>query len=58
MSADMKGIFWNCMGVRKNDLSAFLRDMLRERIFYFICFQETIMHNFSDSHLRSIDVTS
>jgi exonuclease III len=55
MSADMKGIFWNCRGIRKKGLSSFLRDLIKERDFNFICFQETIMHEFSDSCLRSID---
>jgi exonuclease III len=55
MMSDMKGIIWNCRGIRKKGLSSFLRDLIMERDFDFICFQETILQDFPDSYLRSID---
>jgi exonuclease III len=55
MMSDMKGIIWNCRGIRKKGLSSFLRDLIMERDFDFICFQETILQDFPDSCLRSID---
>jgi hypothetical protein len=42
----MKGLFWNCRGFRKNGMSPYARDLIRDGNFDFLCFQETIMHDF------------
>jgi hypothetical protein len=51
----MKDLFWNSRGIRKKGLAAYVRDLLREGHFDFVCFQETVVRNFSDRCLRSID---
>jgi exonuclease III len=39
----MKGHFWNVRGIRKKGLSMFVRTLLDEMKFDFVCFQETIL---------------
>lgn len=51
----MIGLFWNCRGIRKKGLAPFIRDLMKERNFDFVCFQETILQSFSDLILRKID---
>lgn len=51
----MIGLFWNCRGIRKKGLSSFVRNLIKENNFDFVCFQETILQVFSDAILRKID---
>jgi hypothetical protein len=47
--------FWNCRGIRKKCIASYNRDMVKECNFDFVCFQETITHEFSDECLRKLD---
>jgi exonuclease III len=51
----MKGITWNCRGIRKKGVSSFLRNLILEHKFHFIGLQETMQANIEDSVLRKID---
>jgi exonuclease III len=51
----MRGLFWNCRGVRKRGLAPYVKDLMIEHKFDFICFQETIVQDFSQAMLRKID---
>jgi hypothetical protein len=51
----VKGLFWNCRGIKKKDLAPFIRDMIHEKGLDFLCFQETIMQDFPESCLRQVD---
>jgi exonuclease III len=51
----MKGMFWNVRGIRKKGVATYIRDMLAILKLDFICFQETILEDFSDKCLKSID---
>jgi exonuclease III len=48
-------LFWNCRGARKNGLATYVRDLMGEYRFDFVCFQETIVQDFSEAMLRRID---
>jgi hypothetical protein len=39
----MKGLFWNVIGVRKKGLAVFVRSLIEEMKFDFMCFQKTIL---------------
>jgi hypothetical protein len=54
-TGEMKGLFWNCMGVRKKGLASYVRDLLKENGFDLICIQETMVQDFSDAMIRSVD---
>jgi exonuclease III len=56
MNYPMKGLFWNCRGIRKKGLSPYLRDMIKDQKFDFLCFQETMVQDFSDSCFRQVDL--
>jgi hypothetical protein len=47
--------FWNCRGIKKKGVASYIRDMVKECNFDFVCFQETIVHEFSDECFRKID---
>jgi hypothetical protein len=51
----MKGLFWKCRGLRKKGLAPYVRDLIRMHDFDFMCFQETIVQDLSDSITRSLD---
>ena len=51
----MKGLFWNCRGIKKNGVSSFLKDLILEHNFHFIALQETMVENIEDKILRKID---
>jgi exonuclease III len=51
----LKGLFWNIRGMSKKGIAQYVRDLLSEWRFDFICFQETILQDFSDRCLRKID---
>jgi len=51
----MKGLIWNCRGIKKSGVSAFLRNLISEHKFYFIGLQETMQEEIDDRTLRLID---
>ena len=51
----MKGLIWNCRGIKKSGVSAFLRDLISKYDFHFIGLQETMQSNIDDRTLRLID---
>ena len=51
----MKGLIWNCRGIRKTGVSSFLKDLIHEHQFHFIGLQETIVGNMDDHVLAKID---
>jgi exonuclease III len=55
MNNSMKGMFWNCRRIRKKGLAHYIRDMIKEQKFDFLCFQETMVKDFSDSCFRQVD---
>jgi exonuclease III len=52
----MRGLFWNCRGIKKKGVAPYIRDMVRECNFDFVCFQETIAQEFSDECFRKNDL--
>jgi hypothetical protein len=48
-------LFVNCRGVRKKGVASYIRDKMRDLNLDIICFQETILQDFSDACLRRID---
>jgi hypothetical protein len=48
----MKGLFWNIMRMGKKGIGPYVRELLSERKFDFVCVQETILHDFSEKWLR------
>jgi hypothetical protein len=51
----MKGLFWNTMGMGKKGIGPYVRELLSERKFDFVCVQETILQDFSEKWLRKFD---
>jgi len=51
----MKGLIWNCRGIRKTGVSSFLKDLIQEHQFHFIGLQETIVGNLEDHVLAKLD---
>jgi exonuclease III len=51
----MKGLFWNCRGIRKQGLAPYIRDMFSTQHYDFVCFQETIVKDFTKQMLRKVD---
>jgi hypothetical protein len=51
----MRGLFWNCRGVGKKGLAPYVKDLMFEHKFDFVCFQETLVLDFSEAMLRKID---
>jgi exonuclease III len=51
----LRGFFWNVRGLNKKGLAPYIRDLMAENHFDFLCFQETILQEFSDKCLRKID---
>lgn len=52
----MKGLIWNCRGIRKTGVSSFLRDLIQEHHFHFICIQETMIPDCDDKLLDKLDL--
>jgi exonuclease III len=50
----MRGIIWNCRGIKKG-VTSFLRNLILENNFHFIGLQETMQEDISDNILRQID---
>jgi hypothetical protein len=50
----MKGLIWNCRGIRKS-VSSFLRELILDHKFHFIGLQETMQAVIEDKTLRLID---
>ena len=51
----MKGLIWNCRDIKKNGVSSFLQNLIREHRFQFIGLQETMQPNIDDQFLKYID---
>jgi hypothetical protein len=51
----MKGLFWNCRGVKKKGLASYVREMLKADSFDFCCVQETMVQDLSDDMIGSVD---
>jgi len=51
----MKGLIWNCRGIKKIGVSSFLRNLILEHKFHFIGIQETLQQDIGDHILRQID---
>ena len=51
----MKGLLWNCRGIKKKGVPSFLKDLILEQYFHFIGLQETMTENLDDKTLRKID---
>jgi len=50
----MKGLFWNCRGIRKTGVSS-LKDLIHEHHFHFICLQETMIPECEGKLLEKFD---
>ena len=51
----MKGLFWNCRGIKKKCVSSFLRNLIMEHKFHILGLQETMQADIDDSILRQFD---
>jgi hypothetical protein len=52
----MKGLMWNCRGIKKTGVSSFIKNLILEHNFHFIGLQETMQPSIEDSIIRDIDV--
>jgi hypothetical protein len=53
-SEKMKGLIWNCRGIKKG-VTSFLRNLILEHKFHVIGLQETMQENIDDGILRMVD---
>jgi hypothetical protein len=51
----VKGLIWNCRGIRKKGVSTFPRNLICEHQFHFIGLPETMVESCEDSSLRKFD---
>ena len=51
----MKGLIWNCRGIKKKGVSSFLKNLILEHNFHFIGIQKTMAESIDDNTLRKID---
>jgi exonuclease III len=51
----MKGITWNCKGIKKG-VASFLKKLILDHNFHFICLQETMKVELNDQILRKFDI--
>jgi len=51
----MKGLIWNCRGIKKSGTSTFLRNLILEHKFHFIGLQETMQADIDEKILRILD---
>ena len=51
----MKGLIWNCRGIKKKGVSSFLQNLILEHKFDIIGLQETMQADIDDSILRKLD---
>jgi len=51
----MKGLMWNCRGIKKKGVSSFLRNLISEHRFHFLGLQETMQQHIEESVLRKFD---
>lgn len=54
----MKGLIWNCRGIRKKGVFSFLRGLIQEHKFHFIGLQETMIADCDDTTLRKLDLSN
>jgi hypothetical protein len=51
----MKGLMWNCRGIKKKGVSSFLINLILEHKFHFIGLQETMQENIDNRTIKEID---
>ena len=51
----MRGLIWNCRGIKKSGVSTFLNNLIFEHKFHFIGLQETQQADIDDKTIRLID---
>jgi hypothetical protein len=51
----IRGILWNIRGMRKKGMDPYMRKLMVENKFDFICIYETILKDFSEGCLRRFD---
>ena len=51
----MKGLVWNCRGIRKTGVSSYLKNLILEHQFHFIGLQETIVSDLTERMLENFD---
>jgi exonuclease III len=51
----IRGIFWNIRRANKKGMGPYIRKLMVENKFDFICIQETILQDFSEKWLRKFD---
>ena len=51
----MKGLIWNCRGIKKKGVCSFLRNLIAEHNFHFMGLQETMQADIDDSILRKFE---
>ena len=52
---NMKGLFWNCRGIKRKGVSSFLRELILSHNFHVIGLQETMQPMIEDKSLRLLD---
>jgi exonuclease III len=52
----MRDLFWNCRGISKKGFSPYIRDTIKDHKFDFLCFQETMVEDFSNSCFMLVDL--
>jgi exonuclease III len=51
----MRGLTWNCRGIRKKGVTSFLRNLILEQKFHVIALQETMQECIEEKTIRNID---
>lgn len=51
----MRGLIWNCRGIKKKGVSSFLRNLILEHKFHFIGLQETMQEDIEEKIIGGID---
>lgn len=51
----MNGLFWNCRGVRKKEMAAYIKNLILQYKFSFIGFQETMVEEVSDQIIKMVN---
>ena len=54
----MKGLIWNCRGIKKKGVSFFLKNLISEHNFHFISLQETMVEDIDEKTLKGFDPNS
>ena len=54
----MKGLIWNCRGIKKKGVSSFLKNLISEHNFHFISLQEIMVEDIDEKTLKGFDPNS